>query len=43
MAPGQRMSFFTQYLVAPCPEKLYHADKEQAEKLNCKYFLVAFC
>ena len=30
MAPGQCMSFFTQYL-APCPEKLYHTDKEQAE------------
>ena len=30
MAPGQHMSFFTQYL-APCPEKLYYADKEQAE------------
>ena len=29
MAPGQRMSFFTQYL-APYPEKLYYADKEQA-------------
>ena len=30
MAPGQRMSFLTQYL-APYPEKLYHTDKEQAE------------
>ena len=30
MAPGQCMSFFTQYL-APCSEKLYYADKEQAE------------
>ena len=30
MAPGQRMSFFTQCL-APCPEKLYYADKEQVE------------
>ena len=30
MGPGQCMSFFTQYL-APCPEKLYQADKEQAE------------
>ena len=30
MAPGQHMSFFTQYM-EPCPEKIYHADKEQAE------------
>ena len=30
MAPSQCMSFFTQYL-APCPEKPYYTDKEQAE------------